>query len=537
MVKFADYQLGQLRKIAFQYNEQLRIKDVSKISKNDLVKALEERLELNEDGTKIRVKAIDISNPEVAELSTAVVKEVLKQRLPDVLNYKNGETEEGFLTPMPTNPKRSYKTRMYFSDGNLQGKIIYYFEKQENGSWDEVDEEYIFKTLERLLIHSKFPSGVVVRELSIEEGYGLYQVEVKAELENKAYFIDIILNAFSKTVMDNNLPTIRVNIVDFVSKQVLMKTLMSSAEKWTVLDLKKGLPQPNTLSVEEMRDELQAPPPKEKAPPKPKKATAPASAPAPTPELQLEIGKKIANYYDEQMKKRINDTLNFLYKDKYAIKDAKESGDLSAKELKNPKLVEEWIKENYGKNVGEQEIEKVWDDVNFETYEQIKYLEKKKNKNIDDLVEEFKDYQRQLYSIFFKEKDNELEGKGKVSSSTYILLAKQKEVKDKIKELYDEQKAKPTKKQPLTLEIQSAGEAVDEISLMLKPLYESEREEFLKKRDTFKATEIDLSNQLNKLKITTEADIRKKEQTAQTKDIADTLKKKAELLAKKSKKK
>ena len=231
MVKFADYQLGQLRKIAFQYNEQLRIKDVSKISKNDLVKALEERLELNEDGTKIRVKAIDISNPEVAELSTAVVKEVLKQRLPDVFFYKSGVVEEGTVEPISeTNLGKGYKNSVIMIDGKPVIISVIYFEKEGLG-WIETNREYFAKSIEELLARNSW-NGIGMEQSGVKDGFAKYEGNIQTITLNSGYWIRVILDAFGKTVKDNKLPTIYVRFINTDTKLQQFLAIVTAEEGW-----------------------------------------------------------------------------------------------------------------------------------------------------------------------------------------------------------------------------------------------------------------------------------------------------------------
>ena len=262
MVKFADYQLGQLRKIAFQYNEQLRIKDVSKSSKSDLVKALEERLELSADGKKIRVKQLDIDNPEIAELTSAVVKEVLKERPKDIIFYKDGKVEEGAIEPISeTLFNKGFKNIVKMRDTTLMQYGVIYFDKEPKG-WVETTREYTFKTLAELLDNMGL-DGITIENIGIENGYALYQVALKASVLNSGYWIRILLDAFAKTVIDNKLPTINVVVINADTKLVQLKALVDAEnKKWVEVRPLPTLPVVSQLSEAEIKKQLKKPPTK-----------------------------------------------------------------------------------------------------------------------------------------------------------------------------------------------------------------------------------------------------------------------------------
>jgi hypothetical protein len=122
MVEFADYQLSQLRKIALNYNKHIVVKDVSKLSKSDLVKALEEKLELSADGKKITLKQIEMDNvesetpkpkapPKKASYPNRVVvergKEVLSKGRPRKKNIVvEADEPEDFIAQLVAEAKR-----------------------------------------------------------------------------------------------------------------------------------------------------------------------------------------------------------------------------------------------------------------------------------------------------------------------------------------------------------------------------------------------------------------------------------------------
>ena len=231
MVKFADYKLEQLRKIAFQYNEQLRIKDVSKSGKAELVKALEERLELSADGKKIRVKAQNIDNPEVTELATQVVKEVLKERPKEIVFYKSGVVEEGTVEPISeTNLGKGYKNSVSMIDGKPEIKSVIYFEKEGMG-WIETNREYFAKSIDELLARNAW-NGIWMEQSGVKDGFAIYEGNIQTITLNSGYWIRVILDAFGKTVKDNKLPTIYVRFINTDTKIQQFLAIVTAETGW-----------------------------------------------------------------------------------------------------------------------------------------------------------------------------------------------------------------------------------------------------------------------------------------------------------------